>query len=120
MKVVYAGDTPKFPLSIQYNGVDVIPTDPILVNVEIVVFSRMDSAKKVGRYALNTAGLTGYTSLFVNGGKVELILSAADTAKCLNEELVMQITTKITDSSYPSGVAINTGTAVFCKVKARE
>lgn len=120
MKVVYAGDTPKFPISIQYNGADISPTDPLLVNVEIVVYSRMDSSKKIGKYALNTAGLEGYSSLIANGGKVDLILSAADTAKCLNEELIMQITTKITDSSYPNGIAINTGTAVFCKVKAKE
>ena len=119
MTTVFAGDTPKFPISIQHDGVDLSPTDPILTNVVIVVFSRMDETKIVGRYALNTSGLTGHQSLYSNGGKVELVLSAADTAKCLNEELVMQITITLSDSSYPGGQSINTKTAVFCKVNAK-
>lgn len=119
MTTVFAGDTPKFPISLQYDGADLSPTSEQLVNVVIVVYSRMDENKMVGRYALNTSGLEGHQPLYANGGKVELILSAADTAKCLNEELVMQITITISDSSYPSGKSINTKTAVFCKVKAR-
>lgn len=123
MKVVYSGDTAKFPIEIEADGVVIPPSNTDkLQYVEVVVYSRMNAKNIVGRYVWGKAPTGGWTTLTHDASKdaLYLILSSEDTARVMDEELVMQVTTCISDDIMPDGKDISTGTAVFCKVKKRE
>lgn len=123
MKIVYAGDTAKFPIEIEVDG-EVVPpsnTDK-LQYVEVVVYSRVDATNIVGRFSWGKELASGWKDITHDTGnnKLYLILDSTDTSKVIDEELVMQVTTCITDEIMPNGKDISTGTAVFCKVKKKE
>lgn len=123
MKVVYSGDTAKFPIEIEADGVVIPPSNTDkLQYVEVVVYSRMNAKNIVGRYVWGKALTEGWTTLThdASADTLYLILSSEDTARVVDEELVMQVTTCISDDIMPDGKDISTGTAVFCKVKKRE
>ena len=122
MKIVYAGDTAKFPIEIQRDGVVVSPTNVALLKwSQIIVYSRTNADNVVGRYAYGGVLQEGWSPLVVDGdsNKLYLILSKADTAKVIDEELIMQITNCFADPIMPDGEDEGTGTAVICKVKKR-
>lgn len=125
MKIIYEGDTAKFPIEIQTSGEIVDPTnDSLLKWVKVAVYSRTDATNIVGKYSHGPVSGDEWTPLVVSTPgegtpQLYLVLSKADTSKVVNEELVMQITTCLVDSMFPNSEDISTGTAVFCKVKKR-
>ena len=123
MKIVYSGDTAKFLVEIEYEGIVVSPADAAKLDyVEIVVYSRVNSKNIVGKYSHGKAIAVGWSALFLDTipNKLYLILDSVATTICVNEELVLQITTSIIDPIMPSNKSISTGTAVFCKIKPKE
>ena len=121
MREVYAGDTPDFLLNIKDETgtiIDVTDSDKVK-NVIIVAYSLFDPGKVLGSFALDQLSYPDHTQLFTQNGSVKLILPAEGTAKCVNEEVVVQIRTIFVDSSYPTtGLKILTAADVICKIIA--
>ena len=123
MKILFSGDTAKFPIEIYSDGVRVSPANVDLLKwVRVIVYSRVDAANVVNRYCYGIVPPSGWVPLVFSAtdDTLYLILTAVDTAKIINEELVMQITTCIHDPLMPNQDDISTGTAVFCKIKLKE
>ena len=120
MREVYAGDTPDFLLNIKdETGTIIDVTDETKVkNVIIVAYSLFDPGKVLGSFALDQLSYPDHTQLFTQNGSVKLILPAEGTAKCVNEEVVVQIRTIFVDSSYPDSGKILTAADVICKIIA--
>lgn len=113
--VVVKGDTPKFEISITHEEEELTPTDSKINNVVVVVYSKYDDKKILGKYALKT--LEGHTLLTQKDNKAYLICdtSNADT----DTDYIIQVQTIINDANYPNSKSIQTGTADLFKVKNR-
>ena len=121
MREVYAGDTPDFLLNIKdETGTIIDVTEETKVeNVIIVAYSLFDPGKVLGRFALDQLYYPDHTQLFTQNGSVKLILPAEGTAKCVNEEVVVQIRTIFVDTSHPTPeLKILTAADVICKIIA--
>ena len=113
--IVLKGDTPKFEISINFEGVDLPANDAKIENVLVTVFSKFDASVILGRYALKA--LEGHTLLTIKDNKAYLICDTK--AAAVDQEYLIQIQTNINDAAYPNGKSIQSGTADLFKVKDR-
>ncbi|MFW5916310.1 MAG: hypothetical protein ACOCTM_02425 [Bacteroidota bacterium] len=128
MRSIFAGDTPDFIISVKDkdgNVLDVEKEDTIVKNVGIVVYARFDPDKKVGRFALdnsdgNPGGYEDYDPIQTQDGSIKLILPADGTEKCVNEELIAQVTTILDVDGYDPPGQVLTGGNVICKVVPKQ
>lgn len=115
MMTAYKGDTPKFEIEIQFEGATLLPTDAKIANVLVTVFAKQDTGVILGKYALKTLG--GYTPMVIAADKAYIIVETASGEA--NKEYAIQVETRIVDVSYPSGIAIDTGTGDLFKLKEK-
>lgn len=113
--IVLKGDTPKFEISINFEGVDLPANDAKIENVLVTVYSKFDASVVLGRYALKEQ--VGHTLLKVTDNKAFLICDTKEAV--VDQEYMIQIQTNINDAAYPNGKSIQTGTADLFKVKDR-